>query len=55
MKSKEKKKIKTVWDLNLEVCQTCRFHRNNPSFCRKENKYVNRKAEACGEYRRGKK
>ena len=51
VKSKEEKK-ETVWTLNVKVCQTCEFHRNNPSYCRKDKKYVNRKAKACGEYRR---
>lgn len=43
---------KTVWGRKDRVCQTCRFHRNKPSRCGVGGGFVNRKQEACDDYRR---
>jgi len=41
----------TVWGKDIKVCQKCRAHRNNPSFCVNNNEHVGRKQEACDEFR----
>ena len=29
------------------ICQNCRQHKNNPSYCKYNKEYVGRKTEAC--------
>lgn len=38
--------------IEIETCQQCKLHNNNPSFCRKHNKFVSRKTKACVDMKR---
>jgi len=50
-KKQKEVKVKEYGD----ICQKCKYHSNNPSFCNPFNKYVGRKsidAETCAEYKK---
>jgi len=49
MKQKNKKvvEVKSI-DKNVAVCQNCKLHNNNPSFCRKKKEFVARKGTCDG-------
>ena len=53
MKNKKVKKVEvsaTSIAKDVAVCQNCKFHKNNPSFCKLKNSFTGRK-NTCEEFK----
>ena len=48
---KNKKEVKVVSSIakDVPVCQNCKSHKNNPSFCKLKNSFTGRK-NTCGSF-----
>ena len=38
--------------VKVKVCQDCKSHKNNPSFCKDKGEYVGRKHKDCKKFTR---